>query len=324
MMTREKHIEAIAALSLLHDGKEEALSLVDYMAAGDGPALKTILEKLSEVSLEEHLTALRSGDDFSGLAEIHPAWLCEVLKKESPRVVGVVLRHLPSKHVRYLLEHLPKRLCMELPKLIEAFYVPNELLDILRRRVERHFVPLRISHEISRFSFEHLYYLRIEELEKLFIDLGLSELALSLIGSSKQIVKIILNRFSVQEAKEAFRRIKSFQTEPRWFVKDAKYSVLESGDEEMGASRFLNELGLMAAAKAIARGEEGLLQALCQKMEPAAAYLLKRLWGECHTASNADKWSKRQGWILEHVKQLSSTGKIDAFWSDCFAEERAA
>lgn len=327
-LEERKHWQVVAAFSLL---EEEAPDLADYVNPAAREFLQREVDALSQIKpenreeeLKQYLQALRSGDDFSGLAEIHPAWLLSVLKDESPRVIGVVLRHLPSKHVRYLLEYLPRRLCMELPKLIEAFYVPTELLDVLRRRVEKHFLPIPISHQITTFTFDNLYYLKIEELESLFHDLGMSELSLSLVHSSKQIVRIILNRFSIREAKEILKRIKFYQVESGWFLKDARYSVLELGKGEVGPARFFMELGLSAVAKALGLEEEKLTQALCQKMTPARAALLKRHWEEAKGVANPEKLAKRQAWILDHLRRLSVEEKIDSFWAGCFPVEVAA
>lgn len=318
----EKDLQVIAALSLLEES-EVYPPLLDYVSQEQRGPLQKIVEAFSKIDVKQHLTALHAQDDFSGLAEIHPGWLLELLREESPRVIGIILRHLPSRHVRFLLEHLPKRVTLRLPKLIEAFYVPTELLKVIRRRVERHFVPLYISHQISAFEFDHLYYLKIEELERLFSDLGLSELALSLVGSSKKVLKVVLNRFMIGEAKEILKRMKSFQGEPRGFVQDARYSVLELRKETIGPKRFLEELGLLCVAKSL-KGSQIPYLALRQRMAPEKAYLFKRYFEEAKAASHLDKVARRQSWILDHVRRLSLEQKIDPFWASLFERKDAA
>lgn len=319
-MEARKDMQVVAGLALL-EGKETVEGLSPYLAPAHAELFQRAVDHLQSADISEQLKALCAQEGFSGIAEIHPAWLLEILKKESPRVIGVVLRHLPSKHVRYLLEHLPKRVTMELPKLVEAFYVPTEVLRVVRRRVERHFVPMRISHQIDLLTFSQLYYLKIEELECLFYDLGLSELALSLVGGSKEVLKIVLNRFMIREAKEVLKRIKSYPGEARWFLQDARYSVLELGRKELGCRRFLDELGLRALAKAVKDVHSDRVEALWQKMAPEQAYLLKRYLDESREERSSEKKHKRQQWVLDHVRRLSEEGLIDSFWKECFREE---
>lgn len=322
MLQELRHLQVVASLALL-EAPEEALSLQAYLPGPQAQNYQAILAALAKGDAALHLKALKAQEDFSGIAEIHPAWLLEVLKEESPRVIGVVLRHLPSRHVRYLLEQLPRRLTMELPKLIEAFYVPGELLDVIRKRIERHFVPMRISHEVEPLTIQHLYYLKIEELETLCYDLGLSELALSLIGSARKILQIVLNRFTLPEAKAILSRIQRGQTEVRWFLKDARYSVLELGQKEMGTRRFLEELGLMALAKAFGR-VEGSVLALRQKMAPERAYTFKRYLDEALQQTRQERVAKRAEWVLQHVERLSLEAKIDPLWKSALPTEEAA
>lgn len=308
-MEARKDIQIVAGLSLL-EGKEAAQALGSYLSVDQAQAWQQALDHLASVDTSQHLQALRAQEDFSGIAEIHPAWLLEILKKESPRVIGVVLRHLPSKHVRYLLEHLPKRITLELPKLVEAFYVPTEVLEVIRRRVERHFVPMRISRQGEDLAFSELYYLKIEELECLFYDLGLSELSLSLVGSASSMLKIVLNRFMIREAKEVLKRVKTSQAEPHWFLQDARYSVLAMGRKELGCRRFLDELGLTCLAKAFQDSKAENFSALLQKMAPEQAYLLKRYGDESQEEKQSVKKDKRQHWVLDHVRRLREEGLI--------------
>lgn len=323
MMGHNISIQTIAMLALL-EGKEEADALLPHLAPAASQRLSSLLSSIDPQKIPHQLKALFSQETFSGIAEIHPAWLVEALKKESPRVIGVILRHLPSKHVRYLLEHLPKRTVMQLPKLIEAFYVPQEILELVRLRFERHFVPMRISHQLERFSFEHLYFLKTEELESLFYDLGLSELALSLQESSRKIWKIILNRFSIPDAKEILHRIKEFGVEEKWLAKDARYSILELKGKEMGAKSFLIEVGVIALAKAFSGEDIPVFECLRQKLSPENAYLLKRYLDEQILRPKTLKGMRRKEWILKHVRNLSQKGKIDVLWQESLKNEEAA
>lgn len=321
MAHQEIHCQVVALLASL-EGKGEAHALLNYLSPQLQDSFQSILQGLDslppegfEEYLRARLKALHAQESFSGIAEIHPAWLLEALKKESPRVIGVILRHLPSKHVRYLLEQLPKRIVMKLPKLIEAFYVPNEILNLIRRRFERHFVPMHISHQMEQMEFDHLYYLKMEELDCLFYELGLSELSLSLVGSPRQMIKVILNRFCIRDAKAILNKLKQHHGEEKWLLKDAKYSILELGAEEIGAERFLRELGLLALAKAFESSDLHIYELLKQKLSPESAYLFKRYLDEQVLRFKPQWAARRKGWVMEHVLDLSEKGAVDRLWS---------
>src|SRR3989344_5710237 len=160
MMEKEKtHLKVVGMLALL-EGKEEAITLLDYIQPEFGATLQAFLESFKKEEIPSQLKALRAQESFSGIAEVHPAWLVEALKRESPRVIGVILRHMPSKHVRYILERLPRRTVEKMPQLVEAFCVPKEILSVVRHRFEKNFLPFHSSRSLKTFDFSHLYYLR--------------------------------------------------------------------------------------------------------------------------------------------------------------------
>lgn len=314
MSVSGNHIQTIAALAL-GEGVEEAGELSNFA----GVALQSLLHGVLQSPMRISLKALRAQESFLGVAEIHPAWLVESLKRESPRVIGVILRHLPSSHVRYLLEHLPRRTVLKLPKLVEAFYVTSEILQVVRKRFERSFIPMRISHQIEHFEFTHLYYLKIEELERLMDQLGLSELGLALVHASKKVLRGVVHRFGIGEGREILARVKKFQGEPVWFTQDARYSVLAQKGKGQGTKSFLRELGFLSLAKSFGSGDAGLFEALKQKLAPPEAYLLKRYLEEQPTAFTPlalKQVSVRQAWVLNHLRQLCKNGKIDPLWME--------
>ena len=273
--------------------------------------------------VQQFVRTIRSQEEFSGIAEIHPAWLLEPLKNESPRVIGVILRHIPSKHVRYILEHLPRRTVEQLPKLVESFFVPKEILSLIRRRFERHFLPLPCSRTLRKFEFSHLYYLRNEELDLLFRALGMAELAYSFAATSKKIVQVILNRFSVTDARHLLEQIKKYRDADPGRISEARYTVLELGGEKLGSELFLKELGIASLARGFTAGDDFLYQALRQKLDPAQSYLLKRYIDVQVQRGDVAQARLRQKWILGEVAVLSHQGRIDPLWAQYLMAEAA-
>lgn len=299
---------------------EDAKSLSDYLGEGGKEIFaKTVEWGLSiapprrEETLNRHLQAIRSGEDFLGISEIHPSWFLEYLKQEPPRIIGLILRHMPSKHVRYLLERLPRRTVGRLPKLIESFWVPREILEIIRRRFETHFLPVRIS-RITKPSFETLYYLRNEDLGTLIRELGLWEVALSLLGASKKVLRVVLNRFAMKEARRLLAAIKSLKEKDGTWVREARYTLLEMGSGRMGAQRFLTEVGLASLAKAFGKEDQELFGLLKQRLEPELAFLFKRYVEQNEGRAGQTQIEMRKQWVLERVEAMKEENLIQPLW----------
>ena len=309
MRNSTKHLEVLAALGL-KEGSGSLTALIPYLSDAQGLVVKKIQDTVAQENPDNILKAFCAQESFSRIAMVHPAWILELLKNESPRVIGVLLRYLPSRHVRYLLEHLPKQTVALMPKIIEAFYVPGDLLEFLRKRLESRFVPVPLP-PTGPFSFEQLFFLKVEEIELLLRELGLSELALALIGTSKKVLKPVLNRFTINEAKDLVARMKDFESESPWFFLDARYSILELGNEELGIDRFLTEIGVVALAKAFTMSEETTFELFKQKMSPERAYLLKRYIEECGSENDVEKTERRKNWVLKHVERLKEQNKIE-------------
>jgi len=329
MQSQQNKYQLVAALGLLSQG-DTAARLADYLGETFRPHLQTEMEgwlKMEPASREallaQFLKTVRSQEEFSGIADIHPAWLLEPLKKESPRVIGILLRNIPSKHVRYILEHLPRSTVDQLPKLVESFFVPKEILSLIRRRFERNFLPLHTSRTLKAFEFSHLYYLRHEELCLLFRTLGLKELALSLTATSKKIAQIVCNRFSVSDARVLAEKIRECRETDPARLQEARYTLLELGGRKLGAEDFLKELGLAVLSKAFTAGDDFLYQALKQKLDPAEGYLLKRYMDVQGQKGDVLGAKRLQGEVLEQIGALSQTGKIDPLWAQYLVAEAA-
>ncbi len=321
--------QIISALELLHQ-EGAAVDLSSYLGEqhqSEYQKAKDLWQKIPTETRENflwnQLKALRSKEDFSGVVDIHPAWLLKPLERESPRVIGVILRHLPSKHVRYLLEHLPKRVTLRLPKLMESFYVSSEILTLVRRRFERHFHPMHLSRSLGQYDFDHIHYLKSEEMDGLIRDLGLSELALSMVKTSKRIVHIVLNRLGVRDAKALVQRIKEYQHASPHFCREARYTVLELGKNQMGVEAFLRELGTAALAKSFGAEHESLCHAVSQKMSPDQSYLFKRYVDNAKPMSAGAQVQRRQEWTLKHLADLSQAGLLDPQWAEGKTREAA-
>lgn len=314
----------VAALAVLEDG-EKASDLLAFVSKDEQGVLKSAIESdlaidetEREYKLKTQISSLIASDKWSGLAEIHPAWLLEELKNESPRIIGIILRYLPSRHVRYILENLPPAVRFAIPNVVEAFSVPQPVLDVIKSRFEARFATLRLSRALEHFGFEHLYYLRGDELAVFFKDLGLQELAMALHGISGKTLTFLYNRLSLKDAKKLQSRIKSMDYVSNALKRQARYTVLEVEGEDLGPDNLLLEIGLASFARALSGEHHELARLIEIKLDPRISYVLKRYIDERSDKNTKPFIDERQAIILSRVAELAKENLIDDSWSRFF------
>lgn len=314
----DNRLRTVAALAVLRDGGDAAV-LADYMSNGDGGAFGAIAENYlgeteREFAMEQKIRQLVASEKFSSLAEVHPAWILERLKEEPPKVIGIVLRSLPSKHVKYIIKNLPPILRVQIPNMIESFAVRAPVLEVIRRRFERHFQPMPVSRASDNLGFSNLYYLKGEELLEVIRELGLYELAIAFAGMGSKALHAIYNRLDLKDAKRLQRRIRELKDISPELHRQARYTVLEVEGKHMGPDKMLLRIGLAALANAM-EDETGLNALLTQKLSPEEGYMLKRLIDERRMRKVNNTASERKNLILEVVAALASESRIDPFWA---------
>lgn len=315
--TGSRH-RVIAALAVLRDGGDAA-SLLDYLSDDDRGIVELLVESYSReddvpYAMERIIRQALISEQFSSLSEVHPAWILERLRDEPPRAIGIILRMLPSKHVRFILEKIDPILRDQIPSIVESFAVPTPILDVIRRRFERHFMPMPISRTVEQLGFEHLYYLKGEELGELIREIGFSELAIALSGISGRSLRTVCNRLELKDAKRLQQRVKEFAGAPPEFARQARYTILEVEGQRIGPHRMLFKIGLAALASAVGDGYEALVRQIQQKLDPDDAYLLKRFIDERRVRYCPRVATQRRELILDLVALLAEQGRVDQSW----------
>lgn len=311
-------LHAIAALAVLRDG-DDAACVADYLPDHEGVDLARLIslyaaEPEAEFKMGQLLRQMVASERFSSIGEVHPAWILERLRDEPPRVVGIILRSLPSKHVRYLLENLPPMLKAQLPDMVESFAVARPVLETIRRRFESHFLPMRVSRAVESPGFEHLYFLKGDELAELIREIGLTELAIALSGMQGKTLHAVFNRLPLKEAKRLQKRIREIVDVSRELFRQARYTILEVEGNHVGPERMLMRVGIAALASAMDRNHGPLVKLLMQRLEPADGYLLKRSIDERKLRHGAALAAERQSIVLGLVARLAEEERIDPSW----------
>lgn len=311
---------AVALLATLYDA-DGAEQLMAYGPADEAEAYVGRLRQYAAIAPDaratvcrEQLRGLRTGEEMILLHEVHPGWLVGVLEHESPRVVGLLLRHLPSRHVRYLMEHLPERITKRLPNVIDAFAVAPAILQLVRRRFEQHFVPIRPAKTLDTFGFADLGHLKSDDIESVIADLGITELALAFRALERQTLQIIFHRLPFRDAKALKERIEAFQAVDPLLERDAKGTIYEMTMEEGGSDIVLKAIGLHAVAKAIEAEHRAMIAVVRQKLSPKWGYCLARYVDTSLGRQHPTVIALRQRLILDRLAALSANNAIDPQW----------
>lgn len=318
---------AFSALAVRFDG-DEAMSLCDFVSDSDKERFSGLIENYAakenaEDAMESLIMNLRASENFSTIAEVHPAWILEKLKVESPRVIGMILRFLPSKHVRYILKNLEPIVCKQIPEMVESFSVDPKIIEVIRARFESSFLPMRVSRSLDELGFENLYNLSGTEMDEVLKELGILEMALGLTSIPKSAIKIVYNRLDIRDAKKLKSRLEDAEFAPAELKSSARTNLLQVDPEKHGAEKVLKMLGLTFIACSIKKGDEKLVALVMQKMDPSDGYLLKRLIDEKMRFSPVELvLERRRELVLKIVASLAREGRIDSAWSGFSPEEQ--
>ncbi len=210
------------------------------------------------------------------LNEIHPGWFLEMLKDESPKTVGLILRYLPGDKVTFILENIGEDLKNKLPKLNESKNVPDDLLSMIRDRFESHFATFKLPKKNSEISIQDLYFIKTDVLLAFFRDLGVEQLARAFKGLDKVALKAMLNRLTIKDAKQLQASIKSLEKVSKKELSEAQILIIDLPIDRIDPEALFLEVGMAFFARAISPEQSNFVRALQFKLPPKYGYLLKR------------------------------------------------
>jgi hypothetical protein len=174
---------------------------------------------------------------------------------------------------------------------------------------------MRICTVRDQFDFEHIFYLKGDELGVLFMELGLYEVAMALDGMSDKFLDVILNRLNLRDAKRLHQCMADLNGMAKELKQQARFAILESDMDHADADRMLRDVGLASFARAMSPDDEETYALIRQKLSPHDAYQLKRLIDEHARTTPPAIREHRRALVRRCIASLSAEGKIDAQWS---------
>ncbi|MFH1653836.1 MAG: hypothetical protein ABIE74_07240 [Pseudomonadota bacterium] len=306
MGTLERH--KVLAAMIVKGKVDDYTPLVDALSPEEKNPVKEYIKELMNESDARYaalaeIKKLKAKRDFRDLEKVHPGWILYALRDESPRVIGIILRYLPSRQVRYIVQNLPPKTRESLPHMVESFAVPSEVLELVKKKFMERFSFL--SPAVSG-TIANLTAVDGEGVMSIVKELGIMELGFALSGLSKPSMKILYNRLKLKDAKKLRQRIVGFEDDSA-LRREARFALLDMNLKEEGEEELILEMGLNFLSRAILKGDSSSVDVISQKLPPQFGYKFKRKVTENSVSVNEENVKKR----LKIVSKLLSDMRND-------------
>lgn len=247
---------AFLMTSLLHD-RQNSGELLNFLSPQEKSKIGPAMEEMLAMSKEQKRTIilhsvkqLSSQSYGSPLRDIHSDWILQALTHESPRIIATILRHLPTDHVRYVLERLPAKILQKMPPLSETFSLNPELIQILRRRFEKNFLvkPMPLTH---RLTFSNLCLLTSDQLHLLFRKMGMMEVIMAFSQLDQKTMDTLFKRLPQRDATLLKLGLGKKQVFPEQRQKQAQAHLMSIDVTKGAPEYFILEVGFFLYSKAL-------------------------------------------------------------------------
>ena len=305
------------AACCLKSGFETGKKLFQFAAPSEARNLEQIAvrwerEGTDRASLSERIQNLSRYGRRLAFEEIHPGWILEKLRGESPRIFRLLPHFLSPSKVDSILSHLNREERDRLPAASRP--VAAEVIALVQRLFEKQLgaAPTLKSDEI--FSFRHLSCLKGDDLRALVRDLGMEEVVRALSGVEAQVLRAFLSRFPHREAQEIRRRVKEAEVSPEARL-GAQRRILGLSFDQVAPERLFLEIGFSYLAHAVDTKEFGWAESLYRKFSVGEGYRLRRFLQE-RKGKGVQGEAGFKDFILARLAALARAGKIQRYWKD--------
>ncbi len=161
--------------------------------------------------------------DFGAdLSDVHPDWIVDYLLHETPLLIAVVLRMLPTDLARRVLDTMPDDIVNQLPSLAQTFGMDSVLAEKIYRAFVKSVGLVKEPIKSKNVEFKHVFHLSCHQLEKIVHTLAINEIACGLSSLPEKTRDLILQRFPIadknhivslipEQLKRSVQRIKKAQ-----------------------------------------------------------------------------------------------------------------
>jgi hypothetical protein len=319
--------KVIAALTVL-EGVEDPDKLLTFGPSDCEDSLtqyaNVLKNRFSRGKTRDLAEMIRSWTEISPalpIYQIHPGWILELVRGESPRVIGLICRYLPGSHIRYLIENLPHEIRDKLPTLGESFALPMELMEVVKDFLARKFFCGPPPNPGETFSCRHIPWMSAKDLRHVIHELGYRDIRNAFAGVDPKAVQTFLTRFPFDEAKEIRRRLESGSPVAETYRKQAQEHIVSMNLDVIRAEDLPFEIGLSALAEAVHPQDRAWIEGVVVRLSPNEGYRLRRFVREALGRGAAVTSERRQPELLGLIRDLADQDLIAKYWKPRKEEE---
>lgn len=277
---------------------------------------KTILQvpkKKRLALLVREIRRLMSARSTHRLEGVDPSWLVSGFRGEKPRVIAMVLMHMPSSITRQVIERLPAPVREALPPRSELRSVSMDIVRLVRSRFDARFAMMEIPRELKKFEFHKIIALEARELIVLARALGVEELARAFVSVGKRALAELLRRMPRENAEELIVAVKKVSRVNAMELKAAQHFLARVLINFQNTDELFQKAGLYQLGSALVIEDRDFVRQLCQRFPRAHGRLLEDYLAKIKESDAIDaRLAQRlQNNILENIQGLSSRGKIN-------------
>jgi hypothetical protein len=306
-------------LTMLSFGGSSAKELLGLLPDEDAALMADKAAKLEEIPREKRvplmvreLKGLMSFRAMKGLEGVEPSWLSSGFKGESPRVIAIVLMHMPSSVSRQIVQRLPEPVQKALPPRDALKGVPLELVKLVRARFDLKFATMPIDRDLDEFRFRDMISLTAKELVTLIRAAGADEIAAAFLAVGKRALAEFLGKLPPTDAEELVAAVKRSRSEDQMDVKAAQGFMAKVLGNFNNTDELFQKAGLYRLARAISVEDALYIRQVSQRFPRAHGRLLGEYLAKVKEQNLEDDQVRRlRDAVIDVALNLSRRGKID-------------
>ncbi|MCB1214901.1 MAG: hypothetical protein KDK66_05435, partial [Deltaproteobacteria bacterium] len=137
--------------------------------------------------------------------------------------------------------------------------------------------------------YKKLSKLSLQEMDKYFREVGLEEMILAFGQINRPSLKALLNRLSLEDAKELRKRLKKAPVYTAEDQRQAQLHLLRLDMEKMKPEEVVGQIGLSLLARSFAKGQRSLGEYFVYKLPKALGLVLRRLLNAHSLEANQER-----------------------------------
>jgi flagellar motor switch protein FliG len=311
--------DAMLLMSAMFFSGHEAKELFELLPDSVAEQLNGFADQLLEVPKKQRLSLLvreirrmMSVRTQHRLEGVDPSWLLAGFRGEKPRVIGMVLMHMPSSITHQIVDRLPPAVRQALPPRSELRGVPMEVVRLVREQFDAKFALMEVPRDLKSFGFKEIVALEARELIQLTRSLGVEELACAFVSVGKRALAELLRRMPRENAEELIVAVKKVTKRDAMELKAAQKFLARVLVNFQNTDELFQKAGLYQLANAMMHEDRDFVRQVSQRFPRAHGRLLEEYLAKAKEfgAWEPERVHRLQDRILDQIKDLSGRGKI--------------